>query len=303
MGYGYSIPNGSRQVWEKQILKTQKALQDTLIARTVLEMRELPSTVDIDTVTFVEGSGGTGTSNIQAKIVAKGAVPDVTDVKISETDFKQYQIAIGFYMHERELDQDPLLKNRKIDWATRSIHRLEDYIFFSGDSSIGILGLQAQARANPNGKIVASGASGNDANNVGAWDGTDTYIDIQRDVLNAISRLGDDYDPKFLIGRRADLMHIRQLDEQRKSYADEILDLFGASSIDQVLKYSAFCPSGYVYVTAKNAMAAEFTYSQDIKIVDDMIREKGGNYWVELNEWVNPFQCYDPEAFVEIAIT
>lgn len=300
LNYGSSIPARNRQVWEKQIFNTQQKLKDNMMARQLLEVRQLGQTVDIDTVTTVEGSGGN--ASIQAKIVAKGAVPKVADVKIDETDYYQYQIALGFYMNERELNQDPTLKNKKIDWCVRNIHRLEDYMFFNGDSTINLSGLQTKAQANSNGKVVASGASGSDVNNVGAWAGTDAAIDIYKDILEAVSRIGDNYNPTYLVGRRADLKYIRQLDDMRKSYADEILDLFGASSTDAFLRYSTHCPSGYVYVVAKDGSAAEFTMSQDVMVDTSFPKEKGANYWTECRCWVNPFQCYDPDAFAEIAI-
>lgn len=298
MAYGYSIPDNVVQIWEKQILKTQDVLKDAVIARNVQFIRTLPETVDIDTVQFVAGSGD---DDIPAKVVAKGAPPDVTDVRIAETDFRQYQISVGFYMNERELKQDPMLKNRKIDWAVRQIHRREDYMFFNGDSAIGLRGLQTAARSNPNGKIVKSGASGPDVNNKGAWDGSTK--DIYADVLEAVNRLGAGYDPTYLIGRRSDLGNIYQMDSMRNSFAEKIGQLFGTNDPTQFIRYSAYCPEGYVYVVAKDPMASEFVLSQDVRIVDEMIREKGGNYWVEINEWVNPFQCYDEKAFVEIEIT
>jgi hypothetical protein len=303
LDFGSAIPIHARQVWQKRLLYTQQKLKDNLTARNLLEIRNLGSTVDIDTVTKVEGSGGN--ANIQAKITARGAVPDVSDVKISESDYKQYQIALGFYVNERELAQAPELKAQKVDWCTRNIHRLEDYMFFNGDSTINLTGLQTAAEANINGKGVASSASGSDFNNVGAWDGTDTDIDIQRDVVEMMSRIGDEFanSPMYLVGRRANLKGIRTLDDMRTSYADELLDLFGANSVNDFLRYSSYCPSGYVYLVAKDGAAAEMTISQDLMVDTSYPKEKGANYYVELREWMNPFQRYDDQAFVEIVVT
>jgi len=299
MNYGSYSPEEARQIWEKRLNNIAVKEKDKRLARTLLAYRGFAETVDTDTVTRIEGSGGN--ANIQAKITAKGAVPPTTDVKAATEDFKQYQIAIGFLINERELKQDPAIKNAKIDWCYRNIGRLEDYIYFNGDSSINMSGLQTHAQANANGKIVASSASGNDANNIGSWDGTDTNIDIQRDVLNAISRLGDNYQdsPKYLVGRAASLMYLRQLDDMRQSYYDEVVDLMGTSDF---LRSSAYVPSGYVYLVAKDAEVAEFTVSTEMMVDNDYPKEKGANYWVEVREWINPFQLYDNTGMVEIAI-
>lgn len=303
MNYGSYSPEEARQIWEKRLVKTASVERDKRLARNLTMYRGLPATVDTDTVTTVVGSGGNST--IAAKITAKGAVPETTDIKAGEKDFKQYQISLGFYVNGREMMQDPSVKNAKVDWCYRNIGRLEDYIWVNGDSTINLSGMVTQARANPNGKITASGASGADVNNVGAWAGTDSDIDIQKDVLEALSRIGDDYanSPLFLVGRRADLKYIRQLDDLRNSYADQILDLFGAGSVNDFLRTSSYIPTGYVYIVAKDAEVAEFTVSTEMMVDNDYPREKGDNYWTEVREWINPFQCYDAEGFVEIQIT
>ena len=303
MNYGSYSPEEARQIWEKRLVKTASVERDKRLARNLTMYRGLPATVDTDTVTTVVGSGGNST--IAAKITAKGAVPETTDIKAGEKDFKQYQISLGFYVNGREMMQDPSVKNAKVDWCYRNIGRLEDYIWVNGDSTINLSGMVTQARANPNGKITASGASGADVNNVGAWAGTDSDIDIQKDVLEALSRIGDDYanSPLFLVGRRADLKYIRQLDDLRNSYADQILDLFGAGSVNDFLRTSSYIPTGYVYIVAKDAEVAEFTVSTEMMVDNDYPREKGDNYWTEVRERINPFQCYDAEGFVEIQIT
>lgn len=303
MNYGSYSPEEARQIWEKRLVKTASVERDKRLARNLTMYRGLPATVDTDTVTTVVGSGGNST--IAAKITAKGAAPETTDIKAGEEDFKQYQISLGFYVNGREMMQDPSVKNAKVDWCYRNIGRLEDYIWVNGDSTINLSGMVTQARANPNGKITASDASGADVDNVGAWAGTDSDIDIQKDVLEALSRIGDDYanSPMFLVGRRADLKYIRQLDDLRNSYADQILDLFGAGSVNDFLRTSSYIPTGYVYIVAKDAEVAEFTVSTEMMVDNDYPREKGDNYWTEVREWINPFQCYDAEGFVEIQIT
>lgn len=301
LNFAGNIPDEARQTWERQLLRTTEKMRDTVLARNLIGMRQLAQTVEIDTVMTVAGVPNSS-DGIAAKIVAKGTVPDVADIAATTTDFKQYQIAVGFYVNERDLNKDPTLQTKKIDWATRQIHRREDTIAINGDSSVGLSGIVSAAQSNPNGKVVASGASGNNTNNCGAWDGSDSTIDIYTDILNGITRIGDEYQDSqlFLVGKRATIAPIRRLDDMRKSYADEIVDLFGARSVSDFVRYSAYVPDGYVYIVAKDADAAEFTVSQDILIDTNYPKEKGGNFWIELKEWVNPFQLYDAEAFVEI---
>lgn len=304
LNFAGMVPDVARQAWERELLRTEEKMRDTLLARNIVEMRALGATVDIDTVMTVVGVPNSS-DGIAAKITAKGSVPEITDIAASATDFKQYQIAVGFYVNERDLDRDPTLQNKKVDWATRQIHRREDYLVLNGDSGVGLSGIVAAARNNPNGKIVASDGSGNNANNNGAWDGSDSTIDIYTDTLNAITRIGDEYQDSqlYLVGKRTSIAPIRKLDDMRKSYADEIMDLFGAKSVSDFVRYSAYVPDGYVYVVAKDPEAAEFTISQDVTIDTSYPKEKGGNFWIELREWMNPFQLYDNEAFVEIDIT
>ena len=45
------------------------------------------------------------------------------------------------------------------------------------------------------------------------------------------------------------------------------------------------------------------TISQDLMVDTSYPKEKGANYYVELREWMNPFQRYDDQAFVEIVVT
>jgi hypothetical protein len=258
--------------------------------------------VEKDTITFIEGSGGN--ANIAAKIVAKGAVPDTTGTKSAEVEHTIYQSAVGFYIHERDLSKKPELKSRNIEWCTKQMRRLEDYMLFNGDSTINLTSLPTYAATNPNGKIVASAASGSDANNVGAWTGADTsgLIDIYKDVcVEGWGRLGTDYTPYKLVTTRAQAKYIRQLDDMRKSYADEICGMFGAAPGDfSWIWESDYCPASYAFIIGKDMDAAEFVVSEELAIKDAMIREKGGNFWVELNQWW-ALEYHDPEAFVSIA--
>ena len=48
--------------------------------------------------------------------------------------------------------------------------------------------------------------------------------------------------------------------------------------------------------------AAEFIISEEIDIKDNYNIEHGGNYWIEINEWINPAEIHQVDAFCEIAI-
>jgi hypothetical protein len=63
--------------------------------------------------------------------------------------------------------------------------------------------LKAKALANPMGKVVCQDAMFPDINNIGSWDGIETYMDIYTDIVNAIERLSGI--PKTIIGSRKTL--------------------------------------------------------------------------------------------------
>lgn len=47
----------------------------------------------------------------------------------------------------------------------------------------------------------------------------------------------------------------------------------------------------------------EFVASQDITIDDSYPKKEGGNYWIEVKEYVNPCEVHQNEGVVEIQIT
>jgi hypothetical protein len=299
MNYGSAIPAHFNESFERAVLNYRSKQRDSMVARNLSTMRNVGATVQTDTITFYEKSGGN--DKIDASIVAKGATPNQIGVKGKEVSHAMYCIATGFMMNGRDLALDPALQTRKVEVATADIRRREDYIWVNGDTGTGLTGLDYAAGVNPNGKVTASGASGNDVNNVGNWAGSDASIDIYADVLEAVTRIGDNFAPKFLLGRRTDLAPIRKLDDLRKSYADEILDLFGAANTASFLRYSLYCPSGYVYVVAQDMEFTEFVISEDLVVDTTFGKEAGDNYRVELREWCNPVEFGSNEGVVEIS--
>lgn len=300
MNYSSSIPAHMTEAFEREVLNYQEKQRDGMIARNLSTMRNVGPTIQTDTVTFWEKTGGN--TAITAAITAKGDTPPLVGAKGKEVSHVMYQFGATVRVNERDLNLDPKQLNRKIDVATRDIHRLEDYIWINGDTATGLSGLVTSARANPNGKVAAYGASstGGDVDSIGNWTGTDTYIDIYTDVLEACNRIGDNFDPKYLLGRRADLAPIRKMDDMRKTYADDILDLFGASNTQSFMRYSAYVPAGYVYVVAQDMEFTEFLVSEDLRVDTSVGKDTGGNFPVVLKEWINPVGFLSNEGAAEI---
>lgn len=302
MNYSSSIPAHMTEAFEREVLNYQQKQRDGMIARNLSTMRNVGSAVQTDTVTFYEKTGGN--TAITAAITAKGDTPPIIGAKGKEVSHVMYQFGATVRINERDLNLDPKQLSRKIDIATRDIHRLEDYIWINGDTATGLTGLVTAARANPNGKVDAYGASSvsPSVDSIGNWRGSsrDTNVDIYTDIMEACDRIGDNFQPKYLLGRRIDIAPIRQMDDMRKRYADEILDLFGASNTQQFIRTSAYVPSGYVYVVAQDMEGTEFVVSEDLRVDTTVGKDTGGNFPVVLREWVNPCEFHSNEIVAEI---
>jgi hypothetical protein len=121
--------------------------------------------------------------------------------------------------------------------------------------------------------------------------------------MEACDRIGDNFTPKYLCGRRSEIAPIRKMDDLRKRYADEILDLFGASNTAQFIRTSSYFPSGFVYVVSQDMEFTEFLVSEDLRVDASFPKDTGGNYPVVLKEWINPVGFISDEGAVEIATT
>lgn len=297
MEYAASIPAHFNESFARDVLNYRKRELDKQLARNLSTIRMVGPTVDKDTITFYEKTGGNDT--IAAKITAKGAIPEQIGVKGNETTHSMYQVTVGFMLNGRDLNLDPAVQRRKVEVATAEVRRREDYTWINGDTATGLTGLVASAQANPNGRVVASGATSSDVNNIGTWAGTDTYIDIYTDVLEACNRIGDDFAPKYLCGTRQTLAPIRKMDDLRNVYADQLLDLFGAGSTNDFIRTSKYFPDGYAYVIAQDMEFNEFVISEDLAVDTAFGKEPGNNYRVELREWV-AFEFHNNEGAVEI---
>jgi hypothetical protein len=94
MNYSSSIPAEANEAFEREILNYQQKQRDGLIARNLSTIRNVGSSVQTDTVTFYEKSGGNTT--IAASITAKGDVPNQIGVKGTQVSHPMYQFSVKF---------------------------------------------------------------------------------------------------------------------------------------------------------------------------------------------------------------
>lgn len=286
------------ETWDREIVDYVEKYKDNMTSRNVINVRNVGADVAIDVVTNYDRTGP------GAQITAKGSVPKSMGATASDTKHDIFQIATAFNISQKDLSLDPATKNRLIDIAMRDIHRKEDDFMINGDSAIGINGLTGSAQANANGKIVASGSSGNDSNNAGAWSGesgTDPYADIN----TALGKMDGEFEPAYLVGRRTDLLYLNRMDSERQSFAKTIAPLFGKKDGDMSWMWTTnWIAAGKVYLIPKDFMAAELVVSENASI-DPLYNGgmgPGKNYYFEIGEWVVP-EFHNADAFVEIAIT
>ena len=284
--------------WTREIAVYAKRYKDNMTARSIMENRYVGEDVAIDVVTKYDRTGP------GAQVLAKGAVPKTISVTGSDVKHEIYQIGLGFNITQKDLKLDPERFNRTIDVALKEIHRKEDELTLSGIPNINLTGLITAAQANSNGKIVASGASGNDTNNKGAWSG-EADTDIYDDILTADSKLDDEFDLAYLVGCKSDLRYMWRVDSMRTPYRKLSAPLFGApeESIDWMWK-TGFITAGKVYAIAKDFTGGELVISENPSIVPlyNGGLGPGRNYYFEIAEWIVP-EFHNNDAFVEIDIT
>lgn len=299
MHYGSFIPEEVVTSWIQVINDYELNYRKELVARNILPYRDVGKQVDIDAITHIQTTSG------RAGIIAKGASPEEIDIAAGVEKHEMYQIGAGFYINERDLGKEygAIMKTAEINEVLNKIHATEDYIAINGDSTLGITGIVGAAHSNTFGKVLATAAtpSGNDVVNAGPWDSSGDTLDPYEDVVNAIKFMDPRFKPWGVIGDRLTLYNLFKLDSERISYADKISKLFGKREEDHSwMIESQFTPTGYVYVIPYDPQAAEFVVSEEIDIADDYVKEHGGNYWIEIKEWVCPIEMHTPNAFVEI---
>lgn len=286
------------ETWDKEIVAYVKRYKDNMASRNLMDVRYVGAETAVDVVTSYNRTGP------GAQITAKGSVPKSISVSGSDTKHTLYQITVAFNMSEKDLKLDPTRYNRTVDMALREIHRCEDDVFINGDSHVGLTGLVTAAQANSNGKIVNSGAAGNDNNNVGAWAG-EADTDIYDDLLTAKGKFDSEFSMNRLLGEPQDLNYLFRLDAKRNPYYELSGPLFGKAkgSIDWTFP-TEHLSRNKVYATAKDMMAGELVVSENpsIAVLYNGGLGPGRNYYFEVGEWVVP-EFHSNDAYVEIDIT
>jgi hypothetical protein len=156
------------------------------------------------------------------------------------------------------------------------------------------------ARANANGKVAASGGT---YNNNGAWAGTDDSRDPYEDINLAMTLTDFTVKPVALVGNRQALSYLNTKDSERHPFWKDVAGLFNKPDTDRSwMVESQYAPDGYVYLIPNDPAVMEFAASQEIDIDDSYGKKPGGNYWIEIKEWVNPAEIYTNQGIVEIAI-
>lgn len=284
--------------WTRQIAVYAKRYKDNMTARNVMEVRNVGADVAIDVVTKYDDAGP------GAQVLAKGAIPKSMSVSGSDTKHEIYQVGLGFNISAKDLKLDPARHNRTIDLALKEIHRKEDDIMLNGVTNINLTGLVAAAQANTNGKIVNAGASGNDTNNKGQWSG-EADTDIYDDILTADSKLDDEFELSYLVGRKSDLRYMWRVDSERQPYRKLSAPLFNKAETDISWMWRTnHLTAGKVYAIAKDFTAGELVVSENPSIVSlyNGGLGPGRNYYFEISEWMVP-EFHNNDGFVEIDIT
>jgi hypothetical protein len=292
MHYGSFIPDEVVTGWVNTIDNYEKNYYTKLFARNTLPRRDVGATVDIDAITYYDTDSGRG------QIVAKGSVPQPFTARAKTAKWDMLQIMEGFTVNERDLAkaEGAMMKSKEIDIALDRIHSEEDYVLMNGDSSLGLKGIVGAARANSNGKITTS-------TNQGAWAGSDDTRDPYEDINMASAKMDPRYSPAFLVGSRLSLTYLNNKNSEEVPFWKDTAALFGKPDTDRSWMVPCqHCPEGYVYLVPYSPKAAEFVVSEDLMVADDYAKQPGGNFWVEIREWVNPAEIHENDAFVEIAI-
>jgi len=288
IGNDASILSHFTEEWTREIGLYVEKYSDNMLARNVLDTRNVGEGVQIDVVVTYDRTGP------GAQIVAKGVAPESMGVKAASIKHEVYQISTGFYIHRKDLSSDPKSKNRLVDIAMRDIHRTEDDFAINGSTKHNVDGIVAAAEANSKGKITTS-------TNKGKWAG-ETGTDIYDDINTAIGFMDGDFEPAFLVGNRTDLLRLNRMDSERQPYYKSVAGLFGKTNENDKswMFMTKRVTAGKVYVVPKDFMAGEFVIGENAKIVDDYPMQPGQNFWIEVVAWVVP-EMHQNDAFVEIA--
>lgn len=277
---------------------------DNQMARKCTVVTQVPATTELYEINKIDFTSD--------DVVPKAKKTPGIEVSLGSntTNTPLWRWADSFVMNEDDLEKDPMLQRRYIEACLAKIFRGEDKVWFAGRTVNNITGVDTAAGLNTNGKIVASGASGNDTNNIGAWLTSDTNRDIYEDCRVARGKLDSKYRTNlknlFMIGSAASMDAFWQKDP----YSDDsepvyrsVGPLFGRSPDDTSwMVINDQVTAGYVYIVAKSREAAELIQARGVTIDDSYPRKPIKNIEVHLYQDVG-IAFHDNNAFVEIAIT
>lgn len=306
LNFGSSIPQETIQSMQKTILDFQARYKDGYIGRQLIEQRPgVARTVRKDIVRHVDKTtpqDGVST----ARISLGGVTPDVVGSKAKDKMFSIYRIDAAIQRNEAEVELDASLWNRDTSMAMLECLRRENYTIINGDATLGITGLVGASSANTLGSVVASGASGTQVNNNGAWDGseTDKVMDPCDDLRAALNFIDPDLIGSLVLaGRPSYMNYLLQEDDLGKIYADKIGPrIFGKPAGDNSwMVKSDYFPANYVYLVLKSMEAAELVIPEDYNVDANYPREKGQNIYAEIGGWIG-IEIHTNDFIVPIAI-
>jgi hypothetical protein len=286
------------KVWQDNNLDNQ-------MARQLIAFRGLSETTEEYEVQRLDISGE------EARPQAKSEPGNNISVGMGTEFAKIWRWALGFELNEDDLKKDPRLQGWHIEAILSKIYRAEDKAFINGIATKGISGLLTYARANEKGKIVDTGASGANINNVGAWLTSDTNRDIYQDILNARGMLRGKYQSNlrniFLVGNAKSLAALDQKDpysDNSTPISASVAPLLGRTANEPVTSWKFIndqIADNYVYLIVKNAEVAELLEARAIFIDDNYARKPIGNLEVQIFEDVG-ISIKDAQGYVEINI-
>lgn len=306
LNFGSSIPQEVVQSMQKTILDFQARYKDGYIGRQLIEQRPgVARTVRKDIVRHIDKTAPQdGVST--ARISLGGTTPDIVGSKAKDKMFSIYRIDAAIQRNEAEVELDASLWNRDTSLAMLECLRRENYTIINGDATLGITGLVGASSANSLGSVVASGASGTQVNNNGAWDGseTDKVMDPYDDIRAALNFIDPDLVGSLLLaGRPTYMNYLLQEDDLGKIYADKIGPrIFGKAAGDNSwMVKSDYFPANYVYLVLKSMEAAELVIPEDYNVDSNYPREKGQNIYAEIGGWLG-IELHTNDFIVPIAI-
>jgi hypothetical protein len=297
--YGGIIPDSFFSVWYSDIKKWYDANLYNQMARRLLSKR------DVDPMTEEYGITLEDITSNDVEPKARNVAGDVVSVAGSDKSYKVFRWPTGFTMHEDAIQKDPRLQSRHVEACRARISYSEDKTAFFGRTPQSIVGIQAAARANPNG-VIAAGSNG------GAWLSSDGSRDVYQDVLDLRGKIAAKYrsDRRALLGlcnsTTADVF------DQKDPYNDNstpisasVCSLFGRSPgepINNWLVVNDQVPSGYFYIIVKRPEVAELVEANPFTLDDNYPREPIGNLRVVAYQDVG-IAIHDYYGFAELDVT